>query len=800
MWQAIATAPRQANDDSAFLTVSKYPRQDFQTHPWNLNGGGAPQLQKRIVESSRYTLGSVTGLMIGYQTITGEDSIYADALSTWKLDRPVATHFLRSFVEGDQIRDYSIGPGATVLVPFRDVSVGGVVAPEELLGTFRRLWRAKGILRRRIVSGSTTMEAAKRRWYDLRRVATDKFAAKFTIGVAFVATHNHFALDTAVRVFKQSAPVIKLPASATLADHLDLLGLLNSSTLGFWMKQVFFNKGEGGGTRVEAGHSALGNELWKNHYEYDSTKLQKAPITQNDRAARIALATALDETAQRRAGCLPAAVLASSDWTANDLAEKLRAARETYRALTHRMVALQEELDWLTYGSYGLLTGHETVGPEDIEPLAPGHRPFELLLARHNASCDADERSEWFRRHGHEETTSIPGHYSAETNGRITERLRIIAANGDVRLIEQPQFKRRWQTPDLDEETKAAAEHWLLDRLEDLFQGALATPRPYRLEDIVTAWTSGEMGARVLAVAKVYAGSGDMDVAALAERLLKDHAVPDHPYRIYTEEGIRKLRKWQETWALQDREDQGEKNLKIPEPPEFGKDDFRSARYFQIRGKLNVPRERFVLFADVSPVGYGWNGWRDRDRAMAQVEGFTLAESHPTDPLPRPTTEDARRCGATMGLWESLPDLRRWGPAETREGEYGELLAFAREACGQQKCPCDVVEVWSAQLNDGKKRLPKAGKGAKKAPQKTKEAAGEALEKKTKPAKMDEAERYAVTQSLVLYADGATFEELLPRIGSADKLKAILDDLVSTGDIDTKGRGKKKLYILTKRG
>ena len=36
----------------------------------------------------------------------------------------------------------------------------------------------------------------------------------------------------------QSAPVIKLPPTATEDDHLGLLGLLNSSTACFWMKQV----------------------------------------------------------------------------------------------------------------------------------------------------------------------------------------------------------------------------------------------------------------------------------------------------------------------------------------------------------------------------------------------------------------------------------------------------------------------------------------------------------------------------------------------------------------------------------
>ncbi len=53
-----------------------------------------------------------------------------------------------------------------------------------------------------------------------------------------VATHNHFVLDRGGKVFNSTAPVIKLPPEATEDDHLALLGLLNSSTACFWMKQV----------------------------------------------------------------------------------------------------------------------------------------------------------------------------------------------------------------------------------------------------------------------------------------------------------------------------------------------------------------------------------------------------------------------------------------------------------------------------------------------------------------------------------------------------------------------------------
>ena len=71
----------------------------------------------------------------------------------------------------------------------------------------------------------------------------NRYRSPLSIAFAFVATHNHFVLDHGGKVFKQAAPLIKLPADATGTDHLALVGLLNSSPACFWMKQVLHDKG-----------------------------------------------------------------------------------------------------------------------------------------------------------------------------------------------------------------------------------------------------------------------------------------------------------------------------------------------------------------------------------------------------------------------------------------------------------------------------------------------------------------------------------------------------------------------------
>ncbi|MEJ7636617.1 MAG: hypothetical protein WKF75_01175 [Singulisphaera sp.] len=79
-------------------------------------------------------------------------------------------------------------------------------------------------------------------------------------------------LEQAGKVFKQSAPIIKLPPDAAKDDHLALLGLLNSSTACFWMKQNFQTKGSSGIGR------GVYDERWESFYEYTGTGLGRFPV------------------------------------------------------------------------------------------------------------------------------------------------------------------------------------------------------------------------------------------------------------------------------------------------------------------------------------------------------------------------------------------------------------------------------------------------------------------------------------------------------------------------------------------
>ena len=89
----------------------------------------------------------------------------------------------------------------------------------------------------------------------------------------------------------------------------------------------------------------------------------------------------------------------------------------------------------------------------------------------------------------------------------------------------------------------------------------------------------------------------------------------------YKDSGLRVRAEWESVWALQRREDAGEKVL-IPVPPKYKPVDFRKTSYWQARGKLDVPKERFVLYPDAGRTGdtsavVGWAGWDQLEQARA---------------------------------------------------------------------------------------------------------------------------------------------------------------------------------------
>lgn len=257
------------------------------------------------------------------------------------------------------------------------------------------------------------------------------------------------------------------------------------------------------------------------------------------------------------------------------------------------MIARQEEMDWLVYAAYGLLPPESPAvdlkaNGNDPAPLQRAQRPFYFWS---EAEGDFDEA-----------VAFIPSDWSAERKALWTTRLVAIRDNEHIRRIEQPVYKRRW-----DEQWKFG-NRWTCGpvayaaELVDAFNWWLAEKAEWYLEHKakggpieLDAWTAAlwkdervyaawpvvvEALAQIEAhkagsvVSKPRFDNSSTALARFFRDLVNDETVP---------EGIPPAVPW----------DQLEKKRKIP------------AKVKSIRGKLNVPRERFHLTSDGR---YRWAG------------------------------------------------------------------------------------------------------------------------------------------------------------------------------------------------
>lgn len=651
VWSSIAAHAGEVGYEDEYLSVAEMARETLEKHPWSLGGGGAADVKEAIEEAAERTLGDVA-TSVGISCVTGEDALYLVPSGGAKR---VSVERTRALVTGEQIRDWSLAPADDCAFPYDDNLE--LTPLEETPGIGRYLWRAKSVISHRRRFGVPMLERGLT-WYELQELYADKLRTPLTITFAFVATHNHFVLDRGGKVFKQSAPIIKLPADATEEDHLALLGCLNSSTACFWMKQVFFDKGNGGiGGGIAAGE-------WERFFEYDGTKIKAFPCPQSESQAPLGIARSLESLSRAQiADSAGSAIRSAGPAGAEALDAALDAWRTRQVTRYHQMVGLQEELDWACYAAYGLIDDYEALPPEDVPPLDPAHRAFEVILAREAGLTD-----EWFVRHGRNPITDTALIPDPRARRQTEARLRAIAKSPALALIETPTYKRRWSDPAAWSDTRGAETTVLLDLVE-------ATAR-----DLAAPISVRELAMRVGADPAVTAlhsrlGAG-VDLSGLLTTLLAEQSVPDLAAERFKDSGLEKHAAWQSTWELQRREDAGESVGAIPVPPKYGSGDYRRPEYWRLRGKLDVPKERFISYPgaerddDPSPV-LGWAGWDHLQRARALAGLY----------LQRKTEEgwDADRLTPLLaGLNELTPWLTQWHNAPDpdfggeRMGQYFE--------------------------------------------------------------------------------------------------------------------------------
>ena len=313
-----------------------------------------------------------------------------------------------------------------------------------------------------------------------------------------------------------------------------------------------------------------------------------------------------------------------------------------------------------------------------------GERAFEIVLARKMAAGEL--QTTWFERHNSTPITELPAHWSREYKQTVENRIALIESDANIRLIEQPEYKRRWNFQSWDAAATNALREWLLNRLEDSrYWQKIELTSAARLADLV------RNDAEFLGVAEMYRGRKDFDLANLVAELVKAEAVPLAPVLRYKETGLDKRRLWERTWEAQRREDELEKQLrqeyqkqidagdglfemrdfepkireriaetigKIDVPPKYQSKDFRDTNFWRLRGKLDVPKERFTSFpaaardTDKSLV-IAWAGWNHLELAQAVANYYTEARE-------RQGWSNERLIPLLHDLTELLPWLLQW--------------------------------------------------------------------------------------------------------------------------------------------
>jgi hypothetical protein len=657
VWKSISEHVNEIHWNDEWVTITDLDRTLLDIHPWSLSGGGAVQLMDSIKSGGQRTLGEMISGKVGFASFPGaEDAFFAPRYAL--LNKGVPEDLVRPVVNGEFVRDWRLDEGEWAFVPY---DVHAELVSLEAKGWGRRQWPFRAVLAGVTGFGGQSRADAGEPWWGWYRWVAQRYRTPLTITFAFVATHNHFVLDKGGRVFNRSAPVIKLPANATEAEHAALLGVLNSSTACFWLRQNSHNKGRPGAEQAGA------DEPWEQRYEFAGTTLQDYPLPQKLSQDR---GIALDNLARNLS-------LHESSWVTErttPAARTLDEARALSEDIRYRMVALQEELDWEVYRLYGIITTDMTYHNTDLPRLRPGERAFSIALARDVKSGKAS--TTWFihHNHNHEPVTEIPPHWPTAYRELVQRRLDLIATSPSIRLLERPEYKRRWAQESWEKRQERVLRGWLLDRLEDSrfwFDGQ-GRPVPRSVAQLAD---EVNRDADMVSVLGLWEGRPDVPVTESLVRLLADEAVPFLAAYRYKDSGLRKREAWEETWRLQRREDAGEKVGTIAVPPKYTSADFRKQSYWQARGKLDVPKERFILYPDAgretdpTPL-LGWAGWDHAQQSLALA--LIIGERE------KDGWADDRLVPLVAGLAELQPWVEQWhGEVDP---DYGvSMAAFCRE-------------------------------------------------------------------------------------------------------------------------
>ncbi len=675
VWNSIVSNLDNAGVENEFISITDRDRAILAKHPWSLKGGGASEV-KILIENNYSMLLSDVTTDIGRTTHSGEDSIFylpKNAIKTLKLD-----DYSVPLMTGEVIRDWTKKPRLFCVFPYEKASGNPLCRLPPALRKY--LWEFRTTLKQRMDFGKFIEERGLR-WYEHSMFFPKRYCRSHSLPFAFVASHNHFVVDRGGSIYKQSAPVIGLREDR---KHLSIpvIAFLNSSLACFWMKQVSHQKQltGGDGVRVEF--------ISKVPYEFTGTQIMPMPLPNLLDKKVINRLSKLGEKADDISLTLEEneieSLLAEALKTDCDILEYVEKETKIKNALRNKLVLIQEEMDWTTYWAFGFCDEGLLADIDfwmDVD-LAAGQRPFEILAQLNQDGFDVPE--------------DVPSHWPEKMQLKWRQRMEAIKAIREIQAIEDPHYKRRWigrqglfnKTARADE-LKVACKQWMLDRLENqhVKTGGIITTCAALADQI-------RSDNHFHRVATHYAGSDLHDIQRLVSELVVVECLPQVAAARLKPNAMPKFRAWQETWSKQRQEDAidaefnvaqplSEKDAEVPEkviqfakakqqanakktevvgnipvPPKYAAGDFRKPSYWKLRGKLDVPKERFFSLPGCEKDGdatlvIGWAGMDHLKRAGAIADWYMQRKENDG-------WEAEKLKPMLVALDELIPWLKQW--------------------------------------------------------------------------------------------------------------------------------------------
>jgi len=623
LWLAISMHHDQPGYTDARISVCDRTRASMGRWPWILDAS-VESTKKAIEANSESSLVTFLSGNIGYGCVTRADEVYFIPTHLLRSSKQSANHVL-PFTVGDEVRNWSHTSQGYALFPYSEHLKSANMANSSALRNYLSPFRHH--LEERVAYGKTQLERGLE-WFEYSMLFSERMRQNPLVCFADITTHNHYTVFDHRRIFKDTSPVFALD-SETATDLV--VGLLNSSSALFWLKQVCFNKG-------------AGEDEERDRFEYLTNKVEKLPVPQpvgealKERSKPLSeKLTVLSKACWERGQQMPSLALkklfekpgeAYHDWnsslpghvppnkalgkpfgTSTELREAFERAQSLRERLRAEMIALQEEMDWLVYAAYGLLPeDHPAVGAHGDAPsvAAVSPPPNEQRRSETDATAPLDREHRPFRLWAaggdFDRTLNLVPSDWPESRKKLWEaRLAAIRDNEHIRRIEQPVYKRRW-----DEQWKwgnqwrcgpvayaaefiDAFEWWLREKAEWWLEHK-KDGGPVELDDWAAAmWKDPRVLAAWPVAAENYAL---LEFEKAREKAEEGTAAPE-PLKPATDfTAFRRTFKEivdDETvsegipWAVPYEELEGKLKGKVP------------PKVRNVRGKLNVPRERFHL-------------------------------------------------------------------------------------------------------------------------------------------------------------------------------------------------------------